>query len=209
MEDLLTSLRKLRLDKIPKKWWSHIWESEFTINPNFEDFDDSLNEDDLDTYDDINFNYATFLNEIDVCSIYNEIQVASRNWLERPRRHSIDPAILESSMCNSDVPSLTASSSNISITDQDTGFWNDLTRANIPFKSLIALLFHHMTNGQSSGLQTIELQKAFKSAGLYFTLVSLPGSSAFKIFHSVLYNKALDILKVALKLVTLCLMSYF
>jgi condensin-2 complex subunit D3 len=112
-------------------------------------------------------------------------------------------------MTNSDVPSLTASSSNISITDQDTGFWNDLTRANIPFKSLIALLFHHMANGQSSGLQTIELQKAFKSAGLYFTLVSLPGSSAFKIFHSVLYNKALDILKVALKLVTLCLMSYF
>ena len=39
-----------------------------------------------------------------------------------------------------------------------------------------------------------------KATGLYFVLLSIPGSSAFNIFHPMLYNKALDSFKLATSL---------
>ena len=39
-----------------------------------------------------------------------------------------------------------------------------------------------------------------KATSLYFALLAIPGSSAFKVFHPVLYNKALDTFKLAMKL---------
>ena len=39
-----------------------------------------------------------------------------------------------------------------------------------------------------------------KATGLYFVLLSIPGSSAFNIFHPMLYNKALDSFKLAVSL---------
>ena len=39
-----------------------------------------------------------------------------------------------------------------------------------------------------------------KATSVYFVLLSIPGSSAFNIFHPMLYNKALDSFKLAASL---------
>ena len=46
----------------------------------------------------------------------------------------------------------------------------------------------------------MDRHKGTKAAGLYFILLGLPGSGAFKIFHPVLYNKSLDTFKLVMSL---------
>ena len=73
------------------------------------------------------------------------------------------------------------------------------------FRSLIALLFHHIEIGQrvsggGSGYIGADRDLGLKATGLYFILLAIPGSSAFNIFHPMLYSKALSIFKLANKL---------
>ena len=69
------------------------------------------------------------------------------------------------------------------------------------FRSLLALLFHHMEIGQRlDGGCGDDRELGLKATSLYLVLLAIPGSTAFKIFHPVLYNKALDTFKLALKL---------
>ena len=70
------------------------------------------------------------------------------------------------------------------------------------YKSLIPLLFHLMCRGQRLGLDVplVDRELGLKATSLYLVLLAIPGSSAFKIFHPVLFNKALDSFKLALKL---------
>ena len=57
-----------------------------------------------------------------------------------------------------------------------------------------------MEKGQKSGASGLDRHKGTKAAGLYFILLGLPGSGAFKIFHPVLYNKSLDTFKLVMSL---------
>ena len=82
----------------------------------------------------------------------------------------------------------------------NSSFWSSLIQDGVKYKSLIALLFYYMENGQKLEATASMRSYCLKSASLYFILVGIPGSGAFKIFHPVLYNKALDTFKLALKL---------
>ena len=74
------------------------------------------------------------------------------------------------------------------------------------FRSLIALLFHHIEIGQrvsgggSGYIGGADRDLGLKATGLYFILLAIPGSSAFNIFHPMLYSKALSSFKLANKL---------
>ena len=59
-----------------------------------------------------------------------------------------------------------------------------------------------MCRGQRLGLDVplVDREVGLKATSLYLVLLAIPGSSAFKIFHPVLFNKALDSFKLALKL---------
>ena len=57
-----------------------------------------------------------------------------------------------------------------------------------------------MGRGQKFDASSSERELACKSTSFYFVLLALPGSGAFKIFHPVLFKKALDTLKLASKL---------
>ena len=82
----------------------------------------------------------------------------------------------------------------------DSAFWSTLIDQGVPYKSLIALLFYFMDAGQNFSATSRDRDLCLKSTGLYFVLLAIPGSGAFKIFHAVLYNKALDTYKLATKL---------
>ena len=57
-----------------------------------------------------------------------------------------------------------------------------------------------MNRGQKFDAASAERELACKSTSFYFALLALPGSGAFKIFHPVLFKRALDTLKLASKL---------
>ena len=77
--------------------------------------------------------------------------------------------------------------------------WTIITEQNIKYKVLVALLYHYMERGQE--MATGEQERlAIQAAGLYLVLLGLPGSGAFKIFHPVLFSKALDIFTLVSKL---------
>ena len=81
-----------------------------------------------------------------------------------------------------------------------SSFWSSLIQDGVKYKALIALLFYYMESGQKLEASSAMSSYCLKSASLYFILLGIPGSGAFKIFHPVLYNKALDTFKLALKL---------
>ena len=81
-----------------------------------------------------------------------------------------------------------------------SGYWTTLIDRGIPYKNLISLLFYFMNRGQKFDAASAERELACKSTSFYFALLALPGSGAFKIFHPVLFKRALDTLKLASKL---------
>ena len=79
-------------------------------------------------------------------------------------------------------------------------FHSSLTVISSRYKKLIALLFYLLDRGQRLEAKSFEREQCCRAAGLYFVLLSLPGSGAFSIFHPVLFNRALDTFKLATKL---------
>ena len=75
-----------------------------------------------------------------------------------------------------------------------------MTEQNVKYKVLIALLYHFMEKGQEMFREEKERSLGLKAAGLYLVILGLPGSGAFKIFHPVLFSKALDSFTLVSKL---------
>ena len=75
-----------------------------------------------------------------------------------------------------------------------------MTEQNVKYKVLIALLYHFMEKGQDMFREQKERSLGLKAAGLYLVILGLPGSGAFKIFHPVLFSKALDSFTLVSKL---------
>lgn len=55
-------------------------------------------------------------------------------------------------------------------------------------------------SGGEGGYVGPDRDLGLKATGLYFILLSIPGSSAFNIFHPMLYSKSLSTFKLAIKL---------
>ena len=75
-----------------------------------------------------------------------------------------------------------------------------MTEQNIKYKVLIALLYHYMEKGQEMYKEERERDMCLLASGLYIVILGLPGSGAFKIFHPVLFSKALDSFTLVSKL---------
>ena len=90
------------------------------------------------------------------------------------------------------------------------GFWTVLTQEHgVKHPLLLALIFYYIERGSrqaefrfyqsSSGTMNKKMSHRLESvsaASLYFTFLGMPGSGAFKIFHPLLFTKALDVFKV-------------
>lgn len=87
-----------------------------------------------------------------------------------------------------------------SLYSTNSSFWTALIQRGVKYKSLIALLFYYMEKGHKFDATPLLRSTCLKATSFYFILLGIPGSGAFKIFHPVLYNKALDTFKLALKL---------
>jgi hypothetical protein len=68
------------------------------------------------------------------------------------------------------------------------------------YKALIAFLYYNIQRGQQIGSSSELRNLCLRSTSFYFILLGIPGSGAFNIFHPVLFAKALETFKLALKL---------
>ncbi|CAH1786833.1 unnamed protein product, partial [Owenia fusiformis] len=75
------------------------------------------------------------------------------------------------------------------------GFWTVLVENELHHKNLVALLFYLMEVGSKRVSSVIQKEAGIVASELYLSLVTVPGSGAFKIFHPLLYQKALDYFK--------------
>ena len=75
--------------------------------------------------------------------------------------------------------------------------WQTLTALNINIRGLLAVLGYLIKIGQAAGADEDARQPCLASASLYFTLLSIPGSSSFQVFHPNLYQRAIETLKLS------------
>ncbi|XP_043235483.1 condensin-2 complex subunit D3-like [Amphibalanus amphitrite] len=77
-----------------------------------------------------------------------------------------------------------------------SGFWTALAESGTQHKHVISLLFYFMYSGQKSDASFEERQAGMLAASVYLDLLAIPGSNAFRVFHPVLYSRALDSFKL-------------
>ncbi len=130
---------------------------------------------------------------MDIAKTLQKVSEEATKWLKLNKDEDLGTTTTTSiNQSNLDATGEAASSK--------SGFWTSLINDGIAYKALIALMFYYMETGQKYNASPIEREKCLRATGLYFILLGIPGSGAFKIFHPVLYNKALDTFKLTLKL---------
>ncbi|KAL5479917.1 hypothetical protein EMCRGX_G023519 [Ephydatia muelleri] len=72
----------------------------------------------------------------------------------------------------------------------DGGFWSTIVEVNVSHKSLMALTYCLMERCKQTAVARL---CATYAAQLYLVLLQMPGSGAFKIFHPMIFQKALDV----------------
>ncbi|XP_064083333.1 LOW QUALITY PROTEIN: condensin-2 complex subunit D3-L-like [Macrobrachium nipponense] len=81
-----------------------------------------------------------------------------------------------------------------------TRFWAALAAESLSVKGLKAFLFYFLHKGQRYGAKEEDRECAIRACSLYFLLLCVPGSNAFRVFHPVLYTKSVEVLRLSSKL---------
>ncbi|XP_077865348.1 condensin-2 complex subunit D3-L-like [Saccoglossus kowalevskii] len=76
------------------------------------------------------------------------------------------------------------------------GFWTALGDNDLSHRSLIALLYYFIHSADKHKSDIYQKEAAIYAANVYFVLISIPGCAAYNVFHPVLFQKALDVLKL-------------
>lgn len=75
--------------------------------------------------------------------------------------------------------------------------WQALMILNINVRGLLATLGYIIKSGQCADIDEVSRQACLDATSLYFMLLAVPGSNAFGIYHSNLYQKAIETLKLS------------
>lgn len=74
--------------------------------------------------------------------------------------------------------------------------WRTLKAHKIDSNALLGVLGYIIRTGQRSGVGEDSRQLCLRATSLYFTLLSIPGSSAYCIFHANLFQLAVETFKL-------------
>lgn len=175
-QQVLDLLLKFSVDKLDSAWIKSVIDADFTevedLPSEFEDLHCSTN----------------------FSGLFGAVIGSCRQWIDTL------PAL-------NDDNDRRASSSNLNRSTEEergeveahTRFWIDLSE-NVNLKGLMSLLFYYIFRGQRYDAKEEDRELGIQAASLYFLLLSVPGSNAFRVFHPVMYLKALDILRLTTKL---------
>lgn len=74
-------------------------------------------------------------------------------------------------------------------------FWTFFAENNISHRALVALFYHFVQTVHKKNANVQYREYGLHAAGLYFLLLEVPGSVANQIFHPVMFDKCIQILK--------------
>ncbi|XP_013421009.1 condensin-2 complex subunit D3-like [Lingula anatina] len=75
------------------------------------------------------------------------------------------------------------------------GFWTVLVENDLPHRNFVSFLYYIIEAGSKRVANAQLREAAISAADVYFTLICIPGSGAFKIFHPMLFQKSVDVFK--------------
>ncbi|KAF2366658.1 Condensin complex subunit 1 C-terminal [Trinorchestia longiramus] len=173
--DLLT---RFSLEKLGKEWVTFIIESDFT---EIEDIPAEFEEEHAAT----NFS-----------GLFDAVNRALRDWVDSlPLPKAAEENRKSVSISNVSIISEVDSEER----DTSSKFWVDLAQVT-PVQNIMAFLYYYAYIGQKYDAKEQERELGCLAGSLYFLLLSVPGSNAFRIFHPVLFLKALDLMRLSTKL---------
>ncbi|KAK2566128.1 Condensin-2 complex subunit D3, partial [Acropora cervicornis] len=76
------------------------------------------------------------------------------------------------------------------------GLWKVLSDNGLSHKVLISVLYSFIDSGDKSLHPGPKLESCIMAANIYIILIKVPGSGAYNIFHPLLFQKALDVLRL-------------
>ncbi|XP_068227070.1 condensin-2 complex subunit D3-L-like [Palaemon carinicauda] len=188
MREIVDLLTKFSIDKLSSEWIRSVIDADFTevddLPSEFEDFHCSTN----------------------FHGLFDAVVGSCRHWIDSlpvvnddiEKRLSISSSHSSPQVSRTRIPSL-PDTSQANDRDIHTTFWMTLAE-NVSVKGLKALLFYYIHRGQRYDARELEREYGIKSASIYFLLLCVPGSNAFRVFHPVLYMKTIEILRLTLKL---------
>ncbi|KAG1703671.1 Condensin-2 complex subunit D3 [Nymphon striatum] len=83
---------------------------------------------------------------------------------------------------------------------ENSGFWLILVENDIKFKNLLALIAFLICRGQNNTSSCKDRLISLFASTLYVNILCIPGSSAFKLFNSMLFQTAIKSLKIPQKI---------
>ncbi|XP_030077819.1 condensin-2 complex subunit D3 isoform X2 [Microcaecilia unicolor] len=79
--------------------------------------------------------------------------------------------------------------------ESTVSIWTLFAESNITHKALVAVLHHFIQMVGNKKASVVQRLYALHSAALYFQLLGIPGSVANQVFHPVLFDKSLSVLR--------------
>ncbi|XP_076046564.1 chromosome associated protein D3 [Oratosquilla oratoria] len=178
VEQVIELLRKYAVDRLDGVWVRNVIDSDFT---EVEDLPSAFEEIHCST----NFS-----------GLFRATLDSLRHWVDTLPIPNTDEN--DKNQCFNTGTS-TSDSNNADEYSRYSKFWIDLSE-NTNTKSLLALMFFYIHRGQRYDAKEEGRELGVQASSLYFLLLCVPGSSAFRIFHPVLYLKALDVMRLTTKL---------
>lgn len=176
INEVLNIFSKFSLDNLPYDWVTNVIDSDFTevddIPTEFEDVHCATN-----------FN-GLFKAQVNALRQWVDLLPLPKPGDDHPKSASFVNSMNETVAAPEDVVV--------------SKFWVDFAKI-VKVKNLMSLLFYYVHKGQQYDSKQDGRDLGSQAASLYFLLLCIPGSNAFRVFHPVLFLKALDTLRLATK----------
>lgn len=94
------------------------------------------------------------------------------------------------------------SDTDVDVGEEDSShdkFWRTLVDNGVHYKALLGLVYLGIGQGNSSGATLVKKKIALRFSKLYFNLVLVPGSSAYRIFQESLFQSAIQCFRLPSK----------
>ena len=166
----------LQLDKLETEWIKEVIDNDFL------------------QCQDIPLLYDEILEENRINSRLKHLRKAFLQWLELNKGSSEDSDVSTRQSLGSSSLMPENTSAAVNLTNNGSRFWSFLFQERkVNIHSLLALIGFFIDRGSTLSSSHEERQRCFEAAKMYFTMICIPGSMAFRVFHQMLYMKALQL----------------
>lgn len=188
-------LKKLQLELLDTAWIKEVIENDFL------------------QCQDLPAAYEEVLDEINIIPQLQNAYKATCKWIEvnqvlqhESDRESVAGRNQESIESNAGVTPILVHTTSADSSNRGSQLWKLLFQEEkINIDGLLALLGFFIDRGSPLSCDFIrDRERSFHAAKLYFAMISVPGSMAFRVFHQMLFAKALQLVNLYVQAIKHC-----